>query len=120
MSAPFTAHADVATEKGSRYLQALCGHFDRKVDAVWDPAHGDVDFGFGRCRMEATEHVLRFEIRADDLEGFARAKAVVSDHLERFAVKDGLRLAWVDGPAPTPADVDEESSRARSTGSARR
>ena len=90
----FQTHATVTTDKASRYLQALCGHFDRKVNAEWSETKGDVDFGFGHCRMQADEKALLIYVRAETEEDFARVKDVVSDHLERFAVKDNLKVFW--------------------------
>ena len=47
--------ATVPTGKASRYLKALCNHFDRKVSATYDDALGKVEFGFAYCEMRASE-----------------------------------------------------------------
>lgn len=88
------AHANVATTKASRYLKALCNHFNRKVVAGYNDNHGTVQFGFGYCEMTAEEDQLIIQIQADDEESFARVKYVVSDHLERFASDEGLQIIW--------------------------
>lgn len=91
-----TANAHVETAKASRYLKALCNHFNRKVTAEYDDNHGSVQFGFGRCEMDATPDALIIRVQAQDDENFARVKHVVADHLERFAVNDALQVQWVE------------------------
>lgn len=95
----FTAQANVQTDKASRYLQALCGHFDRKVSTAWTAHEGNVNFGFGHCQMTADNESLAIYVQTETEEEFARVKHVVSDHLERFAVKDGLKADWIDEPS---------------------
>lgn len=88
------AKAVIKTDKASRYLQALCGHFDRKVSAAWSESKGEIDFGFGHCQMSADEQSLVIGIESPTDDEFNRLKYVVSDHLERFAIKDGLKAEW--------------------------
>ncbi|PJF29924.1 MAG: DUF2218 domain-containing protein [Phototrophicales bacterium] len=92
------AQAVVRTSKASRYLKALCNHFDRKVTATYDDNRGWVQFGFGECRMDADDTQLVFGIRAEDDEHFARVMYVVKDHLERFSGDEGLQVDWVEYP----------------------
>ena len=88
--------ANVPTAKASRYLKALCNHFDRKVNATYDDLLGKVEFGFAYCEMRASEGALVIDIQADDLAGFERAKYVVDDHLTRFAPTESLEIDWQD------------------------
>jgi len=88
------AQATVQTPKASRYLKALCNHFNRKVTAEYDDNHGTVQFGFGTCEMDADDQQLVIRVQAEDDENFARVKYVVSDHLERFSGDEGLRVQW--------------------------
>ena len=91
-----TADAHVQTTKGSRYLQALCGHFSRKTEADYNAERGRVDFGFGSCELRAEAEALLLQVEAPDAESFARVKNVVGGHLERFAAKDELKVRWTD------------------------
>lgn len=91
-----TANTKVETDKASRYLKALCNHFNRKVTAEYDDNHGTVQFGFGNCEMDADNGVLIIRIEAADAENFARIKYVVADHLARFSGDEGLRVEWTD------------------------
>jgi hypothetical protein len=90
------AHAQVETPKASRYLKALCNHFNRKVTAEYDEQRGTVQFGFGTCEMEASASVLNLQVQAEEADSLTRVKAVVADHLERFSGDEALRVAWVD------------------------
>lgn len=105
-----TAHAQIATDKSSRYLQALCGHFMRKVQATYTAEAGEAQFGFGVARLWAAPSTLWLEVCADDDKGFTRIKDVVGGHLERFAEKDRLTVTWQEGQAPDLAAMVSEVS----------
>lgn len=90
----FKANMQVQTPKATRYLKALCNHFNRKVTAEYSDQHGTVQFGFGYCEMDATDDLLSIRVQAEDEENFTRVKYVVADHLERFAADDELQLTW--------------------------
>ncbi len=95
-SAKSSATARVETDKGLRYLKALCNHFNRKVEATYNGNLGKVMFPFGECLMEATDEALLIDVTAADAASFVRTKAVVADHLIRFGAKDELTVVWVD------------------------
>ncbi len=88
------AQTTVETEKATRYLKALCNHFDRKVEATYTDTQGSVAFGFADCQMEATDDTLSITIQSETDEGFGRVKYVISDHLVRFAPKEDLIIDW--------------------------
>ena len=96
------ATAQVETAKASRYLKALCNHFDRKAEARYDDNKGHVKFPFGECTLSAEEDVLRIEVAAESETKFARVKYVVADHLIRFGVNEELVVDWEDAET-TPA-----------------
>ena len=89
-----TETATVPTALASRYLQQLCKHFAHKIEVRYDAASGDAQFPWGRCAMTATDEVLTLRAEAADAEALARVKAVVDDHLIRFAWKEGLKPDW--------------------------
>lgn len=91
-----TADARVETDKGSRYLQALCGHFSRKVQTNYTAEVGTVDFGIGSCELRAEPDALLLHVEAPDETSFEQVKDVVGGHLERFAAKDELTVQWTD------------------------
>lgn len=90
------AQATVETQKASRYLKALCNHFDRKVSATYTDTQGTVAFGFADCQMHANDIALTIDVQADTDENFGRVKYVISDHLIRFAPNEELTVDWED------------------------
>lgn len=89
-----TETATIPTALASRYLQQLCKHFAHKIAVRYDAASGEAEFPWGRCAMTASDGVLTLRCSAPDAEGLARVKAVVDDHLVRFAWKEGLKPDW--------------------------
>ena len=92
----FSAQATIETVKASRYLKALCNHFNRKVTAEYDDNHGLVQFGFGTCEMVAEAGSLIIRVQSSDGEDFARVKSVVASHLERFSGDEKLPVSWIE------------------------
>ena len=92
----FKAQAVVETPKASRYMKALCNHFNRKVTAEYNDTEGNVQFGFGDCQMNANDTALTIHVQADNGENFGRVKAVVDSHLVRFVNNETLEIVWQD------------------------
>ncbi|MBN9671325.1 DUF2218 domain-containing protein [Roseibium aggregatum] len=82
------------TAAASKYLQQLCKHFAHKVPAEWDASRGEVNFPFGFCSMEAEGDRLTIRCESEEQSDLDRAKAVIDDHLERFAWREKLKLQW--------------------------
>lgn len=96
------AAAVVPTPKASRYLKALCNHFDRKGNASYDDNEGHVQFPFGTCDFRADDATLHIHVSADTDTRLTRVKMVVADHLIRFAASEDLTVDWV-APETTAA-----------------
>lgn len=92
------ADARVQTTKGPRYLQALRGHFSHKVKTDYNAEQGRVYFGFGASTLHADAEALHLSVEASDAENLHRVKEIIGGHLERFAVKDALKVCWADRP----------------------
>lgn len=88
------AHARVVTPRAARYLKQLCSHFGHKADSTFDEHSGHTVFEFGECRMLAETEALVIDIEAPDTDRLGRVEHVVSDHLERFASREGLSVEW--------------------------
>jgi hypothetical protein len=84
----------VTTPSASQYLQQLCKHFAHKVTVEYDAHNARVDFPFGDCRMSAEENVLRVSCASPTQEAEERMRAVIDDHLVRFAWREKLDLNW--------------------------
>lgn len=88
------AHTQVSTPAASRHLSLLCQHFQQKVPANWSEQQGEVDFGIGKCWLQAEPQALLIRCQAADQEALAQVQEVVKSHLEKFARNEGLQLHW--------------------------
>lgn len=88
------AQAVIETSKASRYLKALCNHFDRKVSAQYTDSQGTVEFGFADCKMKAVDNTLIIDVQAENDDNFNRVKFVVGDHLIRFSSQEIQDVNW--------------------------
>ncbi|WP_102958055.1 DUF2218 domain-containing protein [Mangrovicella endophytica] len=91
---PLRSTAVVETAQASRYLQQLCKHFAHKLPVSFDPAAGSIDFPFGSCRLAADDARLTLTLDAPGSEEMDRLQEVVVRHLERFAFREELAVAW--------------------------
>jgi hypothetical protein len=99
------AEARVETERPSRYLAQVCRHVSELAQAnrieaqvEWSDRQGLIDFGWGRCSMQAERGVLTVRAEAPDEEGLLRIQERVTDRLELFGRRDGLRVTWTQLP----------------------
>jgi hypothetical protein len=87
--------AVVATEKPVPYMKQLCKHFGHKIEARFTEEDGEIVFGMGVCRLDATgADALVLHATSDDDAGLERLEGVVGSHLERFGKRDALAVAW--------------------------
>lgn len=63
--------------------------------------------------MTATDDTLRFEISSDSFENIARIKYVIVTHLEKFAFREQLEIAWKDDPLPPETNWEELGGQLR-------
>lgn len=83
------------TTKASQYLQQLCKHFAHKVEVDYDATSGWADLPPGRCTMRCDDTMLEITVTAQDEPGLARARAIIDDHLVRFAHREGFSaMGW--------------------------
>lgn len=76
------------TPNASKYLQQLCKHFAHKIEATYDAAKGHCDFDSFTADLEASDSGLGIIIQSAEEEGITRGKAVIWNHLERFAFRE--------------------------------
>ncbi|MBI2242083.1 MAG: DUF2218 domain-containing protein [Magnetospirillum gryphiswaldense] len=89
-----SARAAITTAAASRYLGQLCKHFAHKIPVQYDDQSGRADFPWGTCLLAARDGVLRLDLTAEDETSLSRVKAVVEDHLVRFAWRESITFAW--------------------------
>ncbi|MFO1070632.1 MAG: DUF2218 domain-containing protein [Geminicoccaceae bacterium] len=89
-----SAVAEVATAHAARYLAQLCKHFAHKVPAEFADGRGRIAFPIGTCELTAGPERLTLSVAAADADQLARLQEVVARHLERFAFREPLAIAW--------------------------
>jgi hypothetical protein len=105
-----TAEVRVQTDHPGRYLVQLGRHaqqahrlrHDRddtqpppRVEHVeWSETSGVVDFGRGRCTMQASENLLTLRAEAADEESLQLVQDLVTRDIERFGRRDHLQVSW--------------------------
>lgn len=95
--------ARIETAKASGYLQQLCKHFAHKRPVTFTPEAGRIEFSAGTCTLAADGGVLTLVATAGDTDRLAEVQSVVARHLERFAFREPLTIAW-SAVAETPPD----------------
>ena len=88
------ATATVQTKKAHRYMKAMINHFGRKTNAAYEADSGYVEFGFGRCDIEAQDESLSFRLNGTDEEGLNSLKWMVDKHISRFSQNEISALTW--------------------------
>lgn len=90
-----SARAELKTGKASSYVQRLCKHFAHKVPVEYTATFGKVEFDQGLAEMSAKDGMLSLSIVAPTTQGMERCKAIVEDHLVRFAFRENVEgLDW--------------------------
>lgn len=83
------------TEHGAKYLTQLCKHFAHKIEVSHGDGHGECHFPLGHAVLEADGTALTIRLDASDADQLARTKAVIDDHLARFAFREPERaIQW--------------------------
>jgi hypothetical protein len=117
-------HAEVRTERASRYLVQFCkhaaamgdgGHTPRmhphttlarrevQVTADWSDTNGTVTFTpWGRCTLAADGDTLTLRIDSADEHGLSQIRDVIERDLQRFSRRDPLTVTWQRPETPVP------------------
>ncbi len=91
------SRAKVATPLGRRYMVQLCKHFAHKLPASFDDQAGALEFPFGACALKAEADALELTVQAASEPDLERMEQVIARHLERFAHRETLEIAWERG-----------------------
>ncbi len=83
-------HGRFQTPNGSKYLQQMCKHFSHKAVVAFDERFGTAALPPGPARMRADAEELCVEISAGDTNGLRLARAIIDDHLKRFAFRENF------------------------------
>ncbi|MBW7921450.1 MAG: DUF2218 domain-containing protein [Rubellimicrobium sp.] len=86
-----------ATVHAARYMQQLLKHFAHKIEVQVGDSDGHAALPVGPAAFTATAAELRVEITLNDPEMAPRARAIIDDHLARFAFREGFeRMDWAE------------------------
>ncbi|HEX5293805.1 MAG TPA: cytochrome P450 [Streptosporangiaceae bacterium] len=118
------SHAHVPTTRARRYLAQLGSH-SRQLGrlarhqahrpgeggappaartAAWSDASGIIDFGWGRCTLDATDEALTLRAEADDPDHLQLIQDGIARRVERIGRRDQLTVTWQPvSPELTPA-----------------
>ena len=88
------ATATVQTKKAQRYMKAMVNHFSQKTTAAYEDDSGYVEFGFGRCDIEAQSETLSFRLNGRGQKDLDMLKWMVDKHLIRFSQNEISALTW--------------------------
>lgn len=88
--------ARVPTQHASRYLQQLAKHWSHKMEVCFDAEEGTIVFpNASRLEMRADSATLDLKLEVPEGEDVGRMQAVVADHINRFAFREGpLTYDW--------------------------
>ncbi|NOG70644.1 DUF2218 domain-containing protein [Roseicella sp. DB1501] len=89
-----SAEARVPTAMAGRYLTQLCKHFGHRVPTGIEDGRGWIAFQGGGCTLETDGDSLVMRIAAEDAASLARLEEVAASHLQRFAFRETLQIAW--------------------------
>jgi hypothetical protein len=127
-----TAEARVVTDRPGRYLAQLCrhasqmaqhagygqshdgdkrGHAPPEVRRVeWSDTDGIIEFGVGRCTIQATgSDTLTLRVEASDEESLRRLRQLLTKRIETIGRRDHLSVAWLSPESPEGTDEEETS-----------
>lgn len=94
-----TSVAQIPTGKARRYLSQLVKHFGHRLPTRLAGAEGQIAFDLGRCELEARPDALVLTVSAADVSALTRIEDVVARHLQRFAFREPLKVAWTSPAA---------------------
>jgi hypothetical protein len=87
--------AAVQTDKAARYMSQLVKHFAHKAQTKLDDNAGEIAFTGGACKLEVWPETLVMSVEARSGEDLSRLEDVIVRHLQRFAFREPLQVAWV-------------------------
>ena len=94
-----TSEARVATPNAARYMVQLCKHFQHKLPVTQEGARGRIEFPAGLCLLDTATaaDTLIMTVSTRDAASLPVLEDVVARHLVRFAFRETLAIAWVQG-----------------------
>jgi hypothetical protein len=115
------AEAQVETDRASDYLTSLCEQFDErakaktngKVGVEWSETAGLIEFGWGRCALNAGPKTLTLRAEADDGACLRAIQELCGRHLEHAGEAEQITLNWESDGGAVAKDIDPDPHAAR-------
>ncbi|MDS9469881.1 DUF2218 domain-containing protein [Paracoccus sp. MBLB3053] len=101
MSTMLKTTGHFATPNAQRYMTQLCKHFAHKVPATVEGDQAHVKFQKGSAQMRAGADDLEVTITTSEAEAVAMLRAVIDDHLARFAFRENFTMMTWSETVPT-------------------
>lgn len=94
-AAPLRSVGRAATANGGKYIRQLCKHWSHKFAVEETENGGVVHLPAATARMTAGDDQLVVTLETEDPAALERMKAVVAEHLDRFAFREApLPFTW--------------------------
>jgi hypothetical protein len=90
---------------GAQFRERAAAHPELGIQVDWSEERGSVDFGWGRCMLEAGPEALNVWVEADQPDDLEALQELITRHLERHGPED-QPIAWDLSGAPVPSARD--------------
>ena len=64
------------------------------IEVHWSETRGSVDFGWGRCVLQAGSDALNLRVEADQADDLERLQELLTRHVERHNSSDQATVRW--------------------------
>lgn len=107
------SEANLQTAQASKWLAELCRQFQNRaakhpemgIEVHWSETRGSVDFGWGRCVLQAGSDALNLRVEADQADDLERLQELLTRHVERHNSSDQATVLWTSSePTASPRD----------------
>ena len=92
-----SATTTIKSEHAQKYLQVLCRHFSRKVEAKWNEHQGAVLFPVGTTMMKVDDErgTLSMTCYALNKSNLEAQKSIIDQHVNMFERRESIELTWL-------------------------
>lgn len=90
---------------GGQFRDRAAAHPELGIQVDWSEKRGSVEFGWGRCMLEAGPDALKVSVEADQPDDLEALQELITRHLERHTPED-QPIAWDLSGTPVPSARD--------------
>jgi hypothetical protein len=106
--------ANVQTTQAGEWLAQLCRQFQERaashpelgIEVARSDTRGSVDFGWGRCTLQAGADALTLRVEADQADDLESLQELLTRHIEHLGSGEQAATVWSTSgePATSPRD----------------